>query len=184
MMPNRPLLRMLIWTAFFVTLGFAGHASAQRGNEIDSVRIDAHLDANYWAAFGAGMRVDIPIVRDVIDGVGDEMTVSPGIDFLFWHFHYYADHPHDDFVVFPHAVWQWNFYLNEHWSVFPEAGFGIWIGDDAHHHHHHDPNVEHAHVYFDFVAGVGARYHFNDDIALLMRASWPVGLQIGLTFDV
>ena len=30
--------------------------------------------------------------------------------------------------------------------------------------------------------GIGARYHFNGRNSLLMRASWPAGLQVGMTF--
>jgi hypothetical protein len=179
MMSKHVILSSAVATMLFA--GFASTASAQRGNEIDSVRIDVHLDANYWGGFGTGARVEIPIIRDVVNRVHDEMAITPGIDFLFAHFYYYR-HPHDDFVVFPFAVWQWNFYFGD-WSLYPELGFGVWIGDYAHHWHRHDPNVDHAHVWPEFVGGFGARYHFNDDIALSMRVSWPVGLQIGLAFD-
>jgi hypothetical protein len=43
--------------------------------------------------------------------------------------------------------------------------------------HDGDP---HFHVWP--LAGAGARYHFSGSNAILFRASWPVGVQVGITF--
>ena len=113
---------------------------------------------------GFGVRVDIPIVPEgILDSVEDDLALSPGADLLF-----------DDgrvWVGIPFAL-QWNFYINHQWSVFPELGAALLVGE---HHRHSDVAV-------DFLLAVGGRYHFSDRNALVLRIGWPIGVQIGITF--
>lgn len=170
--------------AFVVVFLCASAAEAQRGraNRIDGVRVDVHGSFGFHAALGAGFRIDIPIVPGgFINGVEDELALSPGAEFFFVHFsrHNHNDNLHfgDDFSFWPLVVAQWNVYLNQDWSIFPELGVtvGIWS-------HSHGAQGGHAHGTIHPAGGFGARFHFNQRNALLMRVSWPAGGQVGITF--
>jgi hypothetical protein len=133
--------------------------------QISGVRPEVHLDLGYHADLGFGVRVDIPIVPEgLLTTARDDLAISPGVDLLF-----------DDgevWVGIPVAL-QWNFYINQSWSVAPEVGLALLLG---HHHRHHDD------VAVDFLLAVGGRYHFNDRNALVLRIGWPIGIQFGVTF--
>lgn len=182
-------------TVLFV-LAMAPDAEAQRGRarKIDGVRFDVHLDLGWHQAFGVGFRAEIPIVPDGFirrGRVTDELAISFGGEFFFWTFHgHHHDHDddhhhntlgdHDGISVMPLAVAQWNLYVNEEWSFFPELGAGFaWWGYE----HCHGGSC-HDHSYFRAypVISAGARWHFSDRNALLFRVSWPVGFQFGITF--
>jgi hypothetical protein len=143
-------------------------------HHIRDVRLDAHADFGGYGSLGAGFRVDIPIVRNgLIAGTDDELAISPGADLFFQDFYhgYYDGGPY----VIPTVALQWNFYVSSHWSVFPEAGIAFYVGDRDYMRH---DNTVYAAGHF----GLGARYHFNDTNALLLRVSNPTGFQVGLTF--
>ncbi len=118
----------------------------------------------------------------MIEGnVDDELVLSPGAEFLFWDY-YGRDHT-SNVGIAPLVALQWNFYVSDKWSVFPELGVAMMFGDYWHHKHsHNDPGNDHGHVYVDPFLGGGARYHFSARNALLLRINWPAGLQIGITF--
>ncbi|MDH5673159.1 MAG: hypothetical protein OEZ06_13470 [Myxococcales bacterium] len=160
------------------------------GNKIDGVRPEVHLDLGvFHGGFGVGFRIDIPIVPDgLIDGTDDELALSPGLDLFFWDYsrrnycyinnrgnRVCVDGRYNDGVGFwiPVPV-QWNFYLNEHWSIFPELGLGL-IWDEYY-------GDRDGRMRLRPMLSFGARYHFNNRNALLMRLSWPMGFQIGITF--
>jgi hypothetical protein len=176
----------------------ATDAEAQRrgrGNarKIDGVRFDVHLDIGWHEALGAGLRVEFAIVPDgFLRGgrVQDELALSMGGEAFFWSFHdrhHFDDDRHNDglryhdgFSLMPVFAAQWNFYLNESWSVFPEVGAALawWTYE-----HHHNGNTHgHSYVRFYPLISVGARWHFTDRNALLFRLTWPVGFQFGITF--
>lgn len=183
--------KAIVW-ALLISSGIllsASGAEAQRGRGrmIQGVRPEVHLDFGWHGAFGVGFRVDIPIVPDgFIDGVDDEFALSPGAEFFFFSYynnhgvrgHYYYD---EGLAVWPLLAAQWNFYLNEDWSIFPELGIAMIFY--THTHRVSDFGDEtHSHIAFDPFFGFGARWHFNARNALLMRLSWPAGFQIGITF--
>lgn len=176
----------------------AADAEAQRrgrARKIDGVRFDVHLDIGWHEAFGAGFRVDIPIVPDGFlrgGSVQDELALSPGFDLFFFAFH---DRHHDgrrfhgnlryhDGVSFmPLMAVQWNLYLNESWSIFPEAGGAVALWNYDHCHDSPGPDCHsHTDVNFFPLLSFGARWHFSDRNALLFRVSWPIGFQFGITF--
>ncbi len=183
-MTRKTIALMIAGAAVGALMLIPGAADAQRRrgrNHIDGVRADIHLDAGYYGGAGVGFRIDIPIVPNgVLRNVDDEMSISPGADLFVFR---YWGHYRDELTLLPQVLWQWTFYLSDKWSIFPEAGVGIWFGNHGHHYHRHDRyDQNHDHYWVDPIVGFGARYHFGSRVALLMRASWPVGLQIGLNF--
>lgn len=184
---------MMTKTKLLITLGVVtllataalvapASAEAQQARRIQTLRGDVHIDLGWFGGFGVGGRVDIPIIPDgVLTGsIEDEMSLSVGADLFFAYFY---NRYSGDLVFLPQVVWQWSFYLNEDWSIFPELGLGIWFGNHGYHRHRHDTfQGDHMHVWPELVASFGARYHFDDRLALLMRISWPTGLQVGLVF--
>jgi len=165
-----------------LVLGWAGAAVAQEGeggdggggdrgggSPRDSVTFDAHVDLGWYSSFGVGFRADITIVPNgIIDEVDDDLAISPGAE-LFWFYH----DDYDGVGLIPLVALQWNFYVSDDWSVFPELGVALLFA----------PNRNR--FWRTFVApflGFGARYHFNERNALLLRLSWPAGLQVGITF--
>jgi hypothetical protein len=143
-------------------------------NHIEGARLDAHANFGGYVSLGAGMRVDLPLVRSgLLAGADDELALSAGADVFFTDFYddYYDGGPY----VIPSVVLQWNFYFAPQWSVFPEAGIAFYVGDE-------DYLPRGSSVYATYALGLGARYHFSDRNALLVRIATPTGLQVGATF--
>lgn len=147
---------------FVLCVACSGVARAQ----IEGVRPEVHLDLGYHADVGFGVRVDIPIVPEgLLMSTRDDLAISPGADLLF--------DDGDVWVGIPVAL-QWNFYLESAWSVFPELGLALLVGE---HHRRRDNDVR-----IDFLLAVGGRYHWSSRNALVLRIGWPIGLQFGITF--
>lgn len=174
-----------------------------RGYEADyrarGVRPEVHLSLGGHGDLGAGFRVDIPIVPEGFLRRGrDDFALSPGLDIQFYDFDHDDRRWRDpgpgprpgpgpgprpgpapgprrgDRVLFiPQLAAQWNFYFPRHaWSIFPELGLAVVIGDwDGYDNVHVDPLV-----------AFGARKHFAEHLALVMRVGWPSGFQLGLAF--
>jgi hypothetical protein len=148
-------------------------------NKIDTVRFDVHGTLGWWWAFGLGFRVDIPIVPDgFIEQLDDELAITFGGEFQFVNW----DNNRGcngygcwgDWSIWPMVAAQWNFYLTEKWSVFPELGFTVGI---------HECNGGNVCPTASPVVSFGARWHFAPPrLALLFRLSFPFGLQVGLNF--
>jgi len=141
-------------------------ASAHKGL-IQDVRPEAHLSVFGRGEAGIGARADIALASPVLPGMTDELAISPGLDV------YWVDGGRDDFfIIDPVALLQWNFYLAESFSVFPEAGIGVGflVGDVR------------DHVDVHMALGVGGRVHLSSRTAIVVRIYWPGGLQIGMTF--
>lgn len=138
------------------------------------VRFDVHANMGGFGMLGAGLRIDVPIVHNgVIEGIDDELAVSPGLDAYFAPF--YHNYYNGGAYFLPSCVVQWNFYIDSHWSVFPEAGLALYVGN-------RDFLPRGQPIYATADVGVGGRYQFSDRTALLARVSSPTGLQIGVTF--
>lgn len=152
----------------------SAEAATASHHHISGVRFDVHADLGGYASVGAGFRADIPIMREgLLTNADDELAISLGVDAFFANFYhdYYDGGPY----FAPVAVAQWNFYLGPEWSIFPEAGVAFYIGDE-------DYLPRGLPVYATLALGFGARYHFTERNALLMRVSRPAGLQVGVTF--
>ena len=164
----RPVRRCRPWpllSSLLVGAACLGAWPTSAGAQIAGVRPEVHLDLGFHADIGFGMRVDIPIVQDgLLISANDDLAISPGADLLFDDGHVW--------VAIPVAL-QWNFYIKQEWSVFPEIGMALLISE--HHRHNGDVGV-------DFLLAVGGRYHFNSRNALVLRIGWPIGLNFGVTF--
>jgi hypothetical protein len=171
MMMNRALSLMFAAT-LFPAVAMAGDDFA---NHIHGVRADVHLNAGSYGLLGVGARLDLTLLpHGLIEGVNDEIALSPGLDTFFvqaYHNQYYGG----GFYWVPSVVVQWNFYLGDRWSIFPEAGLALYVGDA-----NYLPRGYGVYAAADL--GLGARYHFTERNALLMRISTPAGLQLGVTF--
>ena len=150
----------------------------------------ANLYAN--TGFGAGLRFGLPIVHTgFISSINNSVAISFGLDWLRYSGCYYTGrffNRNDDFgcgasfFLFPVAM-QWNFWLTPRWSVFGEPGLYIYHGV------YDDPCEElglrncatPTRTGLGFAAYAGARFHFNDTVALTMRLGYPT-LSIGVSF--
>jgi hypothetical protein len=155
-----------------------GLASAQSTHFISGVRPEGHLSLGGHGDFGAGFRIDIPIVPDgFISSLNDEFALSPGLDVQFFDLN---RHEGDrNLLLIPQLATQWNFYLPRDWSVFPELGVALVFGAGRRYRGDvHRGDDFHA----DPLVAFGARYHFSSRNSLVMRLGYPSGFQIGLTF--
>lgn len=144
-----------------------------------SMRLEAHGTVAWHGSFGVGGRFEIPIVKEgFIDGVDDELALSPGFDLLFAHVGDQAS------TVIPIALVavQWSFWLSQSWSVFGEAGLATVFANWGPYHHRHQFHDEHGHAFFAPLLSLGGRLHLGDAFALAMRVSWPTGGQVGVVF--
>lgn len=152
-------------------------------NQIQGARGDVHASLDWYTVFGVGGRVEFAIVPDgfIRGNVRDELALSLGGELFFaptyagWNA--YEGQPYGVPIV---AV-QWNFYLGDHWSIFPELGVALHVGFDRNGWTDHY-GYGYGWIYPAPDVGFGARYHFGPRVALLMRASTPAGLQVGLNF--
>ena len=127
--------------------------------------------------WGPGVRGTVEIIDNgFISKINNTVGIGFGADWLF-----YGDVCHtnnsrvrvcdkNDRFVFP-VVMQWNFWLSRNWSVFGEPGLAFDIRDDKDNKLRLDP----------FVFYAGGRFHFNDSVALTMRAGWPT-FSVGASF--
>lgn len=186
---------LLVFVAALVGgLALTSTASAQpRGNigrnGIHGVRIELHATLGYYQAFGGGLRVDIPLLpQGFTDKLDDEFALSVGGDFtaIAWRDRYNDGlggygrgwgQWYGDWSMWMVATANWNLYLGEKISVFPELGFTVSIYDCWHRDGREDVCVTAAPV-----GGVGFRYHFGTRAAFVARINWPIGFQAGIAF--
>lgn len=176
-METRNALGALALMSALLAPGIASAKTAAKvdsANHISGVRFDLHADLGGYVSFGAGFRADLPLIHSgLLARTDDELALSIGVDAYFANFYhqYYSGGPY----VIPSAVLQWNFYLGPNWSVFPELGVALYVGNG-------DDLPRGLPVYAALDVGVGVRYHFSNRNALLFRVNRPTGLQIGVTF--
>lgn len=161
-------------TSSATLLGGAGLAQGQNGtfgespNRFSNIRFEVHVAFGWYGAVGVGGRFEFPLLRQgLIQGVDDEIALSVGAEV----FYFYG--PYVGVGVTPLLALQWNFYVSPSVSLFPELGLAFIFGPQR------------DRYWGTFVApylGFGVRFHFTDRNALLLRASWPAGLQLGITF--
>ncbi len=109
--------------------------------------------------FGPGFRGTIELVDNgFIASINNSVGLGLGFDWI-------AFSKKSTSIWVP-IVMQWNFWLSDHWSVFGEPGFGFYLGNATG---------------IRPVGAGGVRLHFNDTIALTLRAGYPT-LSLGLSF--
>lgn len=167
-------LLLTIASTLMVTSSAAADVDDYRGR---GLRPEVHFSLGGHGDIGAGFRLDIPIVPEGFIGRGrDDFALSPGLDIQFYDFDH-DDGRHggrrDGVLFMPQLAAQWNFYFPpKDWSIFPEAGLAVVIG-----------NWDHGdNVHVDPLVAFGARKHFGGSTALVLRVGWPVGFQLGLAF--
>ena len=145
-----------------------GQISSDGPNRFANIRFEAHFAFGWYGALGGGARVEFPIVRaGLLPNVDDELALSIGAEL----FYFYG--PYVGLGVTPIAALQWNFFVGNNISLFPELGVAFVFGPSR------------DRYWGSVVApylGAGIRFHFTDRNAVLLRVSWPAGLQVGLTF--
>jgi hypothetical protein len=120
--------------------------------------------------FGGGFRASIELGDPAfIPKINNTVAITFGVDFTNNNCRGYCGH---DFSFWSPIALQWNFFLTDKWSVFGEAGvmlrsYGFLTAD----------------TYGDFTLAAGARYHFNDKVALTMRVGYPF-VSVGISFFV
>jgi len=104
---------------------------------------------------GVGVRATIEVFDNgFVKTINNTVGVGFGLDWA------------DERFTVP-IVMQWNFWLSRHWSVFGEPGGALRFGKG-------DTKPK------PYIAG-GARLHFNDYLALTLRAGYP-SLSVGVSF--
>jgi hypothetical protein len=137
-------------------------------NRFANIRFEAHLGFGWYGAVGVGGRFEFPIVRaGLLQNVDDELALSIGAEVFYFYGRSFG------FGVTPLIALQWNFFISNAVSLFPELGLAFIFGPsrDAY--------------WGTFIApylGFGIRFHFTDRNAVLIRGSWPAGFQVGITF--
>lgn len=119
--------------------------------------------------FGGGFRASIELGDPAfIPKINNTVAITFGVDFTNNNCGYNCGH---GFSFWSPVALQWNFFLTDKWSVFGEGGFMLrsygFLQD----------------IYGDFTFAAGARYHFDDKIALTMRIGYPF-VSIGVSFFV
>lgn len=152
-------------------------------NQIEGVRIDLHANLDRHSVFGSGVRLEFALVPDgFIRGtdVNDELALSVGADLFFAPIYFGYEYYGGGAYLIPIGAVQWNFYFGD-WSIFPEVGVAVHVGFD-----HDGWQDKHGNgygwIYPEPDVGFGARYHFDSNVALLLKISTPGGLQVGVVF--
>jgi hypothetical protein len=171
MWDNRAMRGWLCCALFALSLTTSS-AAAQQSIMIEGVRPELHLGIGWGAELGVGVRVDIPVVPSgFIDSADDEFALSPGGEV------YFDDDGDGEIFVAGVFATQWNFYLDPEWSIFPELGLALVFGD-----HGRGRGSDDNELRLRLLVALGGRYHWSTRNALVLRLSWPFGLQIGITF--
>lgn len=182
--PGHRYLALSVLSLSLATPAFAHdeHIGADH-NQIHGVRIDIHGSLDPYSVVGVGGRVEFAIVPNgfIRGHVKDELALSFGAELFFAPTEFGWNYYTGGVYTIPIGAVQWNFYLGDHWSVFPELGVAVRVdfGQDGWTDRH---GHGYSWLYPQVDAGIGARYHFNDNVALLLRASTPGGLQVGVVF--
>lgn len=158
-------------------------AEAQ-GRHIQGLRPEVHAGVGFHGFLSAGFDLEFAIVPDgFLRSMDDELALAVGFDLLFGDFGRRGDRDDPRGVGFaPNITAQWNLYLSEKWSVFPEVGITVLFLTEGDHRYYRGHGRGGRRGYVDAVAGIGARMHFGRRFALVFRVGFPFGAQIGLNF--
>ena len=116
--------------------------------------------------FGAGFRASIELADPAfIPKLNNTVAISFGLDLT------NCRYCREDFWAWVPVTLQWNFFFTDKWSAFGDIG--LVMRNDGFF----------RDVYLDPAFMVGGRYHFNDDIALTLRAGLPF-VTFGVSFFV
>lgn len=153
--------------------------------------LEPHVDFLFWnrdygpgygyyngggsVEFGGGFRASIKVADPAfIPKLNNTVAITFGIDFTNNHYcnGYYYTYNCQSFSFWSPVALQWNFFLTDKWSVFAEGGFML-----------RSSGFFAAGTTGDFTVAVGGRFHFNDKVALTLRAGYPF-VSLGVSFFV
>ncbi len=122
-----------------------------------------------YIGFGPGLIANIRILKNgFLPKVNNNVAIGIGAGLVF-------DTDGSVRLITP-VVLQWNFWLTQHWSVFGEPGFAIEFPMSP-----ASNELSGEPVFFSWSFSFGARYNFNDHIALVGRLGYPL-TTIGVSF--
>lgn len=173
----------LLFAGSIIACAQASVASAQHAHNSDLIRLEAHGTLSTYEGIGGGLRGEFVILPEgAIPNFDDDISLTAGADAIIFFDDHDHDHPgheddHDDdgLGIWPSGAVQWNFYLGREWSVFPELGIWLQLGEDGHGHDNDEIDM-------DLLLGIGARYHLGGRSAILIRLEYPGLLHIGAQF--
>jgi len=122
--------------------------------------------------FGPGVRANFRLLKNgFIPSLNNSIAVGIGAELSF--------DTYGNVRLITPVVMQWNFWVTKHWSVMGEPGVAIEFPMST-------PGVGVAYasnepIYLSPFFAVGARYSFNEHIALTMRLGYPV-TSVGISF--
>lgn len=147
--------------------------------------------------FGAGVRFSIPLMDNgFVPKINNTPAISFGVDWMHYETCYYRYSIYAgygcaaNYFYFPVAL-QWNFYVAKHWSVMAEPGLAPYFGTYTSVCDRVPPAQRGDCLFYDQPptrfsvtpwVNFGARYHFNDHVALTMRVGYPTFFSIGVSF--
>lgn len=121
------------------------------------IELEPHLLFDFPEGVGLGARGTFVVTQTgFIRRLNDSVGVSIGAD---------VSVSEDTSVIVPVGM-QWNFWFTREWSAFGEPGVALRLSRR---------NRLMPHI------GAGGRYQFNSDVALTLRAGWPVS-SVGVSF--
>jgi len=116
--------------------------------------------------FGPGFHANFRVLKNgFIPNLNNSVAVGVGAELVF-------DTAGDVRFVTP-IVLQWNFWMTTHWSLLGEPGLAFSFPMST-------PRGAEP-VYVVPVLAVGARYNFNDHVALVVRVGYPIS-SVGVSF--
>jgi hypothetical protein len=131
---------------------------------------------------GLGGRFTIPLVHNgFVETINNSVGIGFGMDVLHYDdARYHLNSSSANYFFFP-VVMQWNFFVQQRWSVFGEPGLTLFHGFVS------DCPAGVTNCGGPSVNGVrpalwlGGRYHINENVALTMRIGWP-NFSVGVSF--
>jgi len=130
---------------------------------------------------GAGLRVSIPVVSDLLHAVPDNLAITFGGDLLHYDDCYYGNDCGANYLLLPVGV-QWNVFVARRVSLFAEAGVFVFKGFFNQCASGTGPGCS---APSDFglgpLLGVGVRVHLGDNVSFTARLEYPT-MTLGVSF--
>lgn len=132
---------------------------------------------------GMGFRASIPLLQDgPVSTINNSLAISFGLDWAYFPECYdYGDCSENDFWV--PVVAQWNFYLTQVISIFPEFGLGFRNAIIDYDSPCRGNNCRGSALEVHPVLWFGARFRLAEAVALTLRLGTP-SLQLGVSLFI
>ena len=114
---------------------------------------------------GFGFRATFELLDPLVPTINNTLGVTVGAEVTSC-----SSFCSDSIQWFIPVAAQWNFFLTDQWSAYVNLGGAIRTTDLF------------RNTFADLFAELGARYHFNETIALNMRTGYPFAISVGPSF--